>query len=65
MKFVHILMLLGALFLVLVMSTYVKRQTVEHFDSALMVEMAKSCKNILVKAPEIELFDSLSAHDLA
>ncbi len=37
----------------------------EHFDSALMVEMAKSCKNILIKAPEIELFDSLSAHDLA
>jgi len=36
MKFVHILMLLGALFLVLVMSTYVKRQTVENFDSALM-----------------------------
>ena len=36
MKFVHILMLLGALFLVLVMSTYVKRQTVENFDSAMI-----------------------------
>jgi len=36
-----------------------------HFDSALMVEMAKSCKNLLTKAPEIELFDSMSSHDLA
>ncbi len=36
-----------------------------HFDSALMVEMAKTCKNLLTKAPEIELFDSMSSHDLA
>ena len=36
-----------------------------HFDSALMVEMAKACKNLLTKAPEIELFDSMSSHDLA
>jgi hypothetical protein len=36
MKFVHILMLLGALFLVLLLSTYMKRQTVENFDAALL-----------------------------
>ncbi len=36
-----------------------------HFDSALMVEMAKSCKNLLTKAPEVELWDSISSHDLA
>jgi len=36
MKFVHILMLLGALFLVLLISTYTKRQTVENFDAALL-----------------------------
>jgi len=36
MKFVHILMLLGALFLVLLLSTYMKRQTVENFDGAMI-----------------------------
>jgi len=36
-----------------------------HFDSALMVEMASSCKNLLTRAPEIDLWDSISAHDFA
>jgi len=35
-----------------------------HFDSELMVEMAQSCNGILASAPEIELWDGLSAHDL-
>ena len=34
MKFNYILMLLGALFLVLMISTFMKRRTVEHFDTA-------------------------------
>jgi quinol monooxygenase YgiN len=36
-----------------------------HFDSADMVDMAESCRGILAKAPTIELFEGLSAHDLA
>ena len=36
-----------------------------HFDSALMVEMASSCKTLLTRAPEIDLWDSISAHDFA
>ena len=36
-----------------------------HFDSALMVEMAASCKGLLASAPDIDLWDGLSAHDLA
>lgn len=36
-----------------------------HFDSADMVEMAESCRGLLAKAPTIELFEGLSAHDLA
>jgi quinol monooxygenase YgiN len=35
-----------------------------HFDSALMVEMAASCNGLLATAPEIELWDAASAHDL-
>ena len=35
-----------------------------HFDSDLMVEMAGSCNGLLVAAPEIELWDAASAHDL-
>lgn len=35
-----------------------------HFDSDLMVEMAESCRGLLASAPDIELWDGLSAHDL-
>jgi quinol monooxygenase YgiN len=35
-----------------------------HFDSALMVEMAESCDGLLASAPDIDLWDALSAHDL-
>lgn len=35
-----------------------------HFDSPLMVEMAESCVGILRSAPEIDLYDATSAHDL-
>jgi quinol monooxygenase YgiN len=36
-----------------------------HFDSADMVEMAESCRGLLARAPEVELWDGMSAHDLA
>jgi len=36
-----------------------------HFDSPLMVEMAASCDGLLASAPDIDLWDGLSAHDLA
>ena len=36
-----------------------------HFDSPEMVEMAESCRGLLAAAPEIDLFDGVSAHDLA
>jgi len=36
-----------------------------HFDSSLMVEMATSCSGLLANAPEIDLWDATSAHDLA
>jgi quinol monooxygenase YgiN len=35
-----------------------------HFDSDLMVEMAESCRGVLASAPEIDLWDGLSAHDV-
>ena len=35
-----------------------------HFDSALMVEMAESCRGLLAGPPDIDLWDGLSAHDL-
>ena len=35
-----------------------------HFDSALMVEMARSCQGLLATAPEIDLWGGTSAHDL-
>lgn len=35
-----------------------------HFNSALMIEMAESCDGLLVTAPDIDLWDALSAHDL-
>jgi quinol monooxygenase YgiN len=35
-----------------------------HFDSDLMVDMARSCNGILASAPHIDLWDGTSAHDL-
>ena len=36
-----------------------------HFDSDEMVEMARSCHGLLSVAPDIDLWDGPSAHDLA
>jgi quinol monooxygenase YgiN len=38
-----------------------------HFDSAPMVEMAEACRDgtLLTGPPTIELYDGVSAHDLA
>ena len=36
-----------------------------HFDSAVMVEMARNCNGLLSSPPEIDLWDGTSAHDLA
>jgi len=36
-----------------------------HFDSTDMVEMAESCRGLLARAPEVDLWDGMSAHDLA
>jgi quinol monooxygenase YgiN len=36
-----------------------------HFDSTVMVDMAKSCAGLLTHAPDIDLWESVSAHDLA
>ena len=35
-----------------------------HFDSEVMIDMARSCDGILAGAPEIDLWDATSAHDL-
>jgi quinol monooxygenase YgiN len=35
-----------------------------HFDSDVMVEMAMSCNGLLTTAPDIDLWDGASAHDL-
>ena len=35
-----------------------------HFDSDVMVEMAKACTGLLTVAPDIDLWDGPSAHDL-
>jgi quinol monooxygenase YgiN len=35
-----------------------------HFDSAVMVEMATACSGLLTNAPDIDLWDGASAHDL-
>lgn len=35
-----------------------------HFDSELMVEMARACRGLLSAPPDIDLWDGLSAHDL-
>ncbi len=36
-----------------------------HFDSPVMVEMAESCRGLLAAAPDVDLWDGASAHDLA
>lgn len=36
-----------------------------HFDSEVMVEMAQACTGLLTVAPDIDLWDGPSAHDLA
>ena len=35
-----------------------------HFDSDVMVEMARSCNGVLIAPPDIDLWDGPSAHDL-
>lgn len=35
-----------------------------HFDSSGMVEMAQSCAGLLASPPQIDLFESISVHDL-
>ena len=35
-----------------------------HFDSEVMVEMARSCAGLLTGPPDIDLWDGNSAHDL-
>ncbi len=35
-----------------------------HFDSEVMVEMARSCAGILSAPPDIDLWEGTSAHDL-
>jgi quinol monooxygenase YgiN len=36
-----------------------------HFDSPIMVSMAEGCRGLLAEAPQIELLEGISAHDLA
>ena len=35
-----------------------------HFDSDAMVDMARACNGLLAAAPDIDLWDGPSAHDL-
>jgi quinol monooxygenase YgiN len=35
-----------------------------HFDSDVMIDMASSCRGLLAAAPDIELWEATSAHDL-
>ncbi len=35
-----------------------------HFDSPAMVEMAEGCRGLLQRAPDIDLLEGISAHDL-
>ncbi len=39
-------------------------QQQRHFDSDAMVDMATACVGVLAHAPEIDLWDATSAHDL-
>ena len=36
----------------------------QHFDSAVMVEMASGCTGLLSRPPQIDLWEATSAHDL-
>lgn len=36
-----------------------------HFDSEVMIEMARACTGLLTAAPDIDMWDGPSAHDLA
>jgi quinol monooxygenase YgiN len=36
-----------------------------HFDSAEMVAMAEAARPLLAQAPDIDLLEGISAHDLA
>ncbi len=36
----------------------------DHFDSPDMVEMAEGCRGLLDRAPDIDLLEGISAHDL-
>src|SRR5688572_20610371 len=36
-----------------------------HFDSADMVEMAEACRGLLATPPDVDLWEGMSAHDLA
>jgi quinol monooxygenase YgiN len=36
----------------------------DHFDSADMVEMAAACAGLLAMAPQIDLLEGISVHDL-
>ncbi len=36
-----------------------------HFDSPDMVEMAQACRGLLSRPPAVELWEGVSAHDLA
>jgi quinol monooxygenase YgiN len=36
-----------------------------HLDSDVMVDMARSCTGLLTNPPDIDLWESISAHDLA
>jgi len=35
-----------------------------HFDSDVMVDMATACRGLLTRPPDIDLLESISAHDL-
>ena len=35
-----------------------------HFDSDVMIEMASACVGVLSSAPDVDLWDATSAHDL-
>jgi len=35
-----------------------------HFDSEVMVDMARSCRGVIAAPPDIDMWQSMSAHDL-
>ncbi|MFM9226520.1 MAG: putative quinol monooxygenase [Actinomycetota bacterium] len=35
-----------------------------HFDSEVMVDMARSCRGVIAAPPAIDMWQSMSAHDL-